>query len=249
MNTNWWMTALGALEMLSLAVFLSLMVYRGLVGKWPSVVAAFGFELALYSSLYALMLLHVPYRAYFYTYWIGAGVLALFRFWIAADIMKRFPGIDFLPISVNLFIGIAGATMAAASFLYWFQSTPKISEDARGMAVLLNECVNVALAAFSAVFLISIRLLNIGWNVEGARLATGVFVRVCTNLIVAEMLATHNIAVRKAANALDSICCIAILVFWVHYLTTSWPAPRPHWDKLQLKQHYTALLTLLSRER
>jgi hypothetical protein len=219
--SNWYITALSWVEISFIAIALTALGSKPkLRAQWPSL---FWMLLVEFSSDMALMTwLAAPSRRryYFYTYWISRAVLAVLRFWAIADVIRSFPGMDFITQKVRLFIGVAGLTMVllAANFCYASHSTMPVKEITK----LLNDCVSIAWAAFSLVFLIAVKVFNIGWEPRGAAIAAGLFLRVCSSVVIAEMYLNHSRAVRLTANVLDSLSAIVLYISWSYLFL------RPH---------------------
>jgi hypothetical protein len=213
------MDLLAPLEMVGLGCVVASLLLRRQAHRWPALFSALVLELS--TDVVLLWLIHHPghYTPYFYIFWISSGLQAILRIWIIGDIVKSFPSIDFLPYSVYFFVGVAGVVMAAASATYCFQGSSQLPQDLVGSVVLMNRCVNIAWISFTAVILCSIKFLNLGWSQQGARITTGVVLRLCSIALVSELLTHPSPRLRSAANGFDSICSIAVCFFWVYCIS------------------------------
>lgn len=269
MLSNWWLTSLACVEVSALAVAVFVMMRRPqLIAKWPSLFTSLATEFVADMLLLTWLSDRSHYKQYFYVYWGSVGLRALLRLWIIADIVQSFPGLDFLPRRLYLFVGTLGATMAAASGWCCFHDPGKFSAHIKDWAVMLNQCVNMGWAAFAIAVLASIKLLNIGWDKRGMGIATGVFLRVCGNLITGELYATTNHfsfqihghlfemsakSIRLLGNGLDSVFSIALFLFWSFMLLQPLDAHASVVDKEDEATATGSMSTLLafstSRER
>jgi hypothetical protein len=268
MHANWLFQFLAYTEMAGLVAVIFAIIWKRQLAAWPSLFAAISLELS--TDVSCMILMHLPghYSAYFFTYWISAAVQSLLRLWMIADIMRSFPGLDFIPAKLYLFFGIAGATMAATSAAYCWHihsgSIPNLPtfrhvqdfyspacikilrHAAPDIATLINRCVSIAWASFTIVMLLSIKLLRFGWSETGARIANGVFVRLCFGLVIAEMIAVKDVKIATLANGLDSLVSIGVFCCWAHAIIRS-PGHAPK-DIGQTESVENLLQMVLSRE-
>lgn len=218
MQSSWWVNLLCGLEVPALICVLASFWNKSLVARWPALFTSLALELAADLMLGFLMYMHFPYATYFYVFWITSGIQSVVRLWIIGDIMRSFPGIDFLPGYVYQFVGIAGAVMAAASAIYCYHASPSLGEELMGAVLILNRCICVAWLSFAVVVLASIKLINLGWSPNGARLGSGVFLRICAGAIASDLLAQSSLGLRMAADGFQSVCSIAVFISWIYYI-------------------------------
>jgi hypothetical protein len=232
---NWFTSLLTALEMLSLAAVVFIMIWRRQWSRWPSLLTVLSLELA--TDIACMLLMHYQghYMAYFRTYWISEAFQAVLRIWVIADIIRNFPAIEILPSTVYLFVGVASGTMAAASAVYCYHSHPHVADgQIQNLAVMLDSCVSIAWSTFIAVVLMSIKVINLGWDPYQARMANGFFIRIIVGLVVAELLGVDSHTKRIFANVLAQIASIAVLLYWIDVITKQKPSPGAGvWDDAQ----------------
>lgn len=190
-----------------------MLVWRRHIKRWPFLFTALTAEL-LADVAGMLLIGHGTYHAYFYTYWTAQGVQSLLRLFVIGDIIRSFPGIDILTPKIYIFVGTAGATMAIASAAYCFHASSSTAHSMLASALLMNRCSNIAWVSFIIAALGSIKLLNLGWDPFGARVANAYFLRVCAGMVVGELIAQRSIKMRLFANGLDSFVSIAAFSFW-----------------------------------
>ena len=213
MTSNWWMTLLEVLELLSPALVLLVIARRNLMAVWPSLTTALSFELI--SNVVLCTLLHQQhfYRPYFYCFWISSGVQAVLRLWITADIVRAIPGIGFFTRSTYVVIGCIGLVMAVASAAMTWHD-PVTQSRIVGTVLLLNRAVNIAWIAFFVSVLAALKLLHIGWNPVGARITGGLVLRIGASALAAEFYTHPSRPLRLWGNAVESVATIVVLVFW-----------------------------------
>jgi hypothetical protein len=225
---------LSACEPVALLIALVVAIRMRLAYRWPSLIASLAGELSADSIL--LWLIHHPghYDAYFCTYWISVFLQSIVRLWIIADVARSFPGLGFLPKRVYLFVGASGATMAVASAAHALHRSglcPQMANlsianasihclvmclrsNASAAVILLDRCVNIAWAVFVLYLLASVKILGLGWSSMGARVANGVSARICCALVMAQIGSLDSARIHHYANSFDSLCSIAIFLFW-----------------------------------
>ncbi len=237
MQSNWWLNLLSGLEIAILAAVAALMLARKLTARWRSLFCYVLVQLAM--RLFLVYYLFYPkghYRIYFWIYWDSTALLALLRLGMIGDIVRSFPGLDFLPNAVYWFITITGMTMAIASGTFCYHHSAAFHE-AQDTVVMLNNCVFIAWTTFLVSFLASIRLFNFGWSPQGACIAFGVFLHMSAGMIVAYLLMFKQridiplvtgpflpqsnivvqIKIRLLANLMDS-CSIVVFCSWVLFV-------------------------------
>jgi hypothetical protein len=254
MQSNWWLNLLSPLEIIALAAVLFAILQRRILSRWPSLFTALLLEMTTDFVLGFLIQNGGHYKIYFYGFWITTGIQAILRLWIIGDIVRSFPGIGFLPRSAYLFVGTAGAVMALASAVYCYQGSARLDQDIVSTTVLLNRCVNIAWLTFAVVMMGSIKRMNLGWSPQGAGMASGIILRICTTAVASELLSRPEKWLRLAADGLQSVCSIAIFVFWVYTIARN---PLPHGpdvtdldpEVIELNRLEPLLAGLHSRER
>lgn len=227
MHSNWWADYLSYIELVALLAALGTILYRKLAAKWPSLVTGLAVELVTNLILIYYIKLHFPYTLFFYLYWGSQAIQFICRLWMIADIMRSFPGLDFLPSQLYLFVGTIGVTVGLAAAFYSWNHHGQIPTMHRSPATAFRDTVLVAnnaaaigFAAFSVVFLSTAKALNFGWSQIGAGIATWGFLRAVGKLVVAEMLQSHDPVIRVRGNALDSIVLIAVCFSWAFLVAT-----------------------------
>jgi hypothetical protein len=213
------------MELAGLSGVILMLVKRRLVKDWPALFSAVCLELGTNAFLLAWMAGHGRYKVYFYAYWWSAALQALCRLAIIADIIHSFPGLTFPKSKVYLFLGTAGAVMLALSIYKCF-GHKYLFTNWRDFATLLNHCVYVAWATFGVMVLIMFKAVNLGWHPLAARLTVGLFARTC-GLVLISQLYLHKPSIRAVANGLDSLCSIAVFLFWILLLLYP-PHPYEH---------------------
>jgi hypothetical protein len=229
-----WLIVLGICEPLAIVSALVSMSFFGIAWKFPSLLFALTIELATDVSLQVL--LHHPslYAAYFYTYWGSVFLQSAMRLWVIADVARSFPGIGFMPKSVYLFVGTAGATISIASVAYCLHGEGEFSrltlclgakeslqclgawlrDDMSSIVMLIDRCVNVAWLVFGISLLLSAKALGLGWSPVGAIIANGISARIFAGFIVSRLISSSSDRVFQWANSFDSLCSIAVFLFW-----------------------------------
>jgi hypothetical protein len=213
--SNCWLTSFSWIEVGVIAIALVLVARKPkLWAQWPScclyVLVEFCRNIVLMVWLYPSS----HHRASSLTYWISQGVLSLLRLWVIVDILKSFPGLDFIPRKLHLFVAVAGATIVLASVWYCHQAYITPMMQFKQTIVLINQAVSIGWAMFGIALLGSIKLFNLGWEPRGASVACCLFVRVCTDLLVARLYATHAPNARISGMFIDTFCSIALYVSW-----------------------------------
>lgn len=218
MTTNWFIALLGFIEPIALFGTVGMLLWRRLAASWPSLAIALSVELLTDVTL--VYLWHTPghYKAYFYTYWISTAFQSAIRMWIMADIVRSFPGAGYLSGRVYLFVGATCTVMGLCSGWLCYDSTAHKGLDVISTVILLDRCVNTAWVAFIAVLLGGVKLFAFGWSPLGARVANGVFFRICAAAVTVEMMNSHFAWVRGVGNVLSSCSSIAAFAFWAFHL-------------------------------
>jgi hypothetical protein len=254
MLSNWWLTALSCVELSAMALALILVVRRPkLWAQWPSCCTYILVEFCTGMLLMTWLSDTHRYKNYFYTYWISRGVLSVIRLWVIIDVLRSFPGLDFLPRSVYLGVGTAGLTIVSASAAYAFHVDAKLGMQVKDTVTLINQSVAIGWGTFAVALILAIRLFNIGWEPRGAGVAYCLFVRIVIELVVSSMFVTHNRSIRICANVLDTLCSIGLYISWSYLLLR----PRQFHDRrleeesaITIHRSVTTLLALSSsRER
>lgn len=265
-----WLICLGVLEAAAIAVALLSVARSGLARRFPSLAFALAVELA--SDVALDVMLHRPnlYTDYFWIYWASVFLLSAIRLWIIVDVVRSFPGIGFLPRSVYLFVGTSGLAMAAASVAYSLhgsglcpQMTNLLSSkaslycfiacmrnDAAPVVILIDRCVCVAWMAFYFSLLLSIKILRLGWSSAGAHVANGITARICACLVVSWLLSSPSAHIRLLANIFDSLCSIAVFLFWFYQFSRPLQIPESEGDDQYMQASLDDLLAISAgRER
>lgn len=215
MLSNRWLTSLSWIEVGVIAIALVLVVRKPkLWAQWPS--CCF-YVLVEFSRNIVLMVWLYPsshHRASTLTYWISQGVLSLLRLWMIVDILRSFPGLDFLPRKLHLFVAVFGGTIVLASVWYCHQAYITPMTQFKQSIVLINQAVSIGWAMFGIALLGSIKLFNMGWEPRGASVACCLFVRVCTDLLVAKLYASQTRNVKVSGMFIDTFCSIVLYVSW-----------------------------------
>jgi hypothetical protein len=260
-----WLVVIGTCETIAIVLAFISVTRFGVMRRFPSLLFSLIIELATDVSL--LILLHHPrlYTAYFYTYWASVFLQSAMRLWIIADVVRSIPGIGFMPRSVYLFIGLSGATMAFASAMYCLHRSggPQLehclsaSESIRCLAawmrndiasvvILIDRCVCIAWMAFSVSLLLCIKVLRLGWSPIGAHVANGITARICACFIVSRLISGHSAQARHWANGFESLCSIAVFLFWFYQFSRPPQIPEPAWDDKYTQSSLEALLAIRS---
>jgi hypothetical protein len=189
--------------------------------RWPSLTVSLAVESS--SDLSMLWMLHHPglYRAYFYTFWISHGVVALIRFWIIGDVVRSFPGLGFVPSRIYFAAAAGSAAVAVTSGILCFAGKPSLPSEIVRTIVLTDRATNIATAVFLAMMLGLAKLLGLGWDSRAVFVTAGLAVRVCDALTISEVFTTAHHNARAHANLLDLIVTIAVLTFWSVAFRTS----------------------------
>jgi hypothetical protein len=251
MHVSWWMHCLDVIEMGALACVLILILWKRLFSRWPALLFALAFELATDLRLHYLLLHPVgTYKKYFYTYWIAMGIQAFLRLFIIADIIRSFPGLDFVPKRIYWFFGVIALTLSGCAGLYFFRSSHHGAMQIKDCAVLLDQSIWVAWGAFFVAYLTLFKVLNFGWSGLGASITAGFGVRVCIGMTIAGLRTNESIKLRATANILESLATIVVFISWVCSFSRSLKKHEPLPDSPYSQRMLAIFLAIASsRER
>jgi hypothetical protein len=219
-------------EITALATAVFAFLWKRQISRWPFLFSALALEMAIDLICLHLMGPH-HYRQYFFTFWWGQVAQAFLKIGIIADVFRSFPGLDFLPKRVYLFITVAALVMGILAGAYCYHISPDVGARIQNLALLMNRCVNISFGAFAMVILFTFKAFNFGWDPSGARISSVFFLRICCGVVVAEIISSVSaqdpraIVLRTAANYLDSACSIVAFSFWSFLVFRNKPIPLP----------------------
>ena len=189
--------------------------------RWPSLTTS----TTLYVSANSVLnlLLHWPhhYAIYFYIYWGSTAVQDFVRVWILLDVVKSFPGLDFLPKRLNLSLFVFCGSLALAAGLHSFHANVPFATGVMTSIVLLNRAVCIAGLIFFFALLTMLRLAGAGWSTTGRSVMNGLALQLSSAALLGQLFTQFSHSVRLWANGFDTAIAAGIFVFWfLHFFRT-----------------------------
>lgn len=178
--------------------------------KWPSIGGY------LVASLFADAVMHTGHPTYavrFYTYWTWYSVAALLRFWILSDILRSFPGAEFIRPHLRYMSVLTGMTAAAVA-LWWSIHDPRPHVSPfMAFSLAFDTAVLIAWGAFVAGALACVYATNIVWDRQAVGIARGVAVKSTLGVLGASLLnGSHG--TRLFGQELLAVASLFNLAFW-----------------------------------
>jgi hypothetical protein len=191
-------------------------IWRKLCRRWPSMLT---FCLAALAFDVAIAFNRQNHTRYFYLYWTWIFVMALFRLWIMADVLRSIPGAALWEPSARLALAVAAFVIAAGSWIVTAHDGTIFGRTYMGMTLLTDRCSSIASGVFFAVLLIGISASRLGWERTGALVSLGLAVKISGSIATACLFSFFRIGT-FAGNCIQAFSSITALSIWLFALAT-----------------------------